>query len=123
MTDTGPDIQPAPFVPDQPEEIHRQHIANRHDEHEQTARRDAESSVEDAQVGADDGEGDDEFEDEEETLGERVEDWYEAVDGVEGEGGDGGDVAGGEEGGLEEVEEEQGYAGVGKGEGAVLRCG
>ena len=106
MTNTSPDIQPAPFVPDQPEEIHRQHIANRHDEHEQTARRDAESSVEDAQVGADDGDGDDECEDEEETLGERVEDWYEAVDGVEGEGGDGGDVPRGEEGGLEEVEEE-----------------
>ena len=56
-------------------------------------------------------------------MGERVEDWYEAVDGVEGEGGDGGDVAGGEEGGLEEVEEEQGNAGVGEGEGSVLGCG
>lgn len=99
VADTGPDIQPAPLVPDQPEKVHRQDVANGHDQHEETARRDAEPSVEDAQVGADDGERDDEFEHEEESLGEGVEDWDEAVDGVEGEGGDGGDVAGGEEGG------------------------
>ena len=55
-------------------------------------------------------------------MGEGVEDRYETVDGVEGEGGDGGDVAGGEEGGLEEIEEEKGDAGVGEGEGTVLRC-
>lgn len=52
-------------------------------------------------------------------MGEGVEDWDEAVDGVEGEGGEGGDVAGGEEGGLEKIEEEEGGAGVGEGEGAV----
>lgn len=56
-------------------------------------------------------------------MGEGVEDGYETVDRVEGEGGEGGDVAGGEEGGLEEVEEEEGDAGVGEGEGAVLGCG
>lgn len=123
MTNTSPDIQPAPLIPNQPEEIHRQHVADGHDEHEQAAGRDAEPAVEDAEVGADDGEGDDEFEDEEEALGEGVEDWDEAVDGVEGEGGEGGDVAGGEEGGLEEVEEEEGDAGVGEGEGAVLGGG
>lgn len=123
MTNTCPDIQPTTLIPDQPEEIHSQHIANRHDQHEKTARRDAESPIQDAQVGADDGEGDDEFEDEEQALGEGVEDWDEAVDGVEGEGGKGGNVAGGEEGGLEEVEEEEGDAGVGEGEGAVLRRG
>lgn len=123
MTDTSPNIQPTALIPNQPEEIHSQHVADRHDQHEKAARRNTESSVEDAQVGADDGERDDEFEDEEETLGEGVEDWDEAVDGVEGEGGEGGDVAGGEEGGLEEVEEEEGDAGVGEGEGAVLRCG
>lgn len=123
MANTSPDIQPTPLIPDKPEEIHSQHVADRHDQHEETAGRDAESPVEDAEVGADDGEGDDEFEDEEETLGEGVEDWDEAVDGVEGEGSEGGDVAGGEEGGLEEVEEEEGNAGVGEGEGAVLRCG
>ena len=123
VTDTSPDIQPAALIPDQPEEVHRQHIAHRHDEHEQAARRDAEPAVEDAQVGADDGEGDDELEDEEEALGERVEDGDEAVDGFEGEGGDGGDVARGEEGGLEEVEEEEGDAGVGEGERAVSRRG
>ena len=55
-------------------------------------------------------------------MGEGVENRYETVDGVEREGGDGGDVAGREECGLEEVEEEKGDAGVGKGEGAVLRC-
>ena len=123
MTDTSPDIQPTALIPNQPKEVHRQHIANRDDQHEETARRDAESPVQDAQVGTDDGEGDDDFEDEERALGERVEDGYEAVDGVKGEGGEGGDVAGGEEGGLEEVEEEEGDAGVSEGEGAVLRRG
>lgn len=123
MANASADIQPTALIPDQPEEIHRQHIANRHDEHEKTARRNTESSVEDAQVGADDGERDDDFEHEEEALGERVEDREEAVDGVEGEGGEGGDVAGGEESGLEEVEEEEGDAGVGEGEGAVWGCG
>lgn len=123
MADTSPNVQPAALVSDQPEEIHSQHVTYRHDQHEETARRDAESSVEDAQVGADDGERDDDFEEEEETLGEGVEDGYETVDGVEGEGGEGGDVAGGEEGGLEEVEEEEGDAGVGEGQGAVLRGG
>ena len=119
MADTGPDIQPTALVPDEPEKVHRQHVADGHDQHDEAARRDAEPPVEDTQVGADDGEGDDEFEDEEEALGEGVEDRDEAVDGVEGEGGEGGDVAGGEEGGLEEVEEEEGDAGVGEGEGAV----
>lgn len=52
-------------------------------------------------------------------MGEGIKDWNEAVDGVEGEGGDGSDVAGGEEGRLEEVEEKEGDAGVGEGEGAV----
>lgn len=119
MADAGPNVQPAALVPDQPEEVHGQHVAHGHDEHEEAAGRDAEAAVEDAEVGADDGEGDDELEDEEAALGDGVEDGEEAVDGVEGEGGEGGDVARGEEGGLEEVEEEEGGAGVGEGEGAV----
>ncbi len=119
MANTSPDIQPTPLIPHQPKEVHSQHVANRHDEHKQTTRRDAEPSVQDAEIGADDGERDDDFEHEEEALGEGVEDGNEAVDGVEGEGGEGGDVAGGEEGGLEEVEGEEGDAGVGEGEGAV----
>ena len=52
-------------------------------------------------------------------MREGVEDGEDAVDGVEGEGGDGGDVSRREEGGLEEVEEEEGDAGVGEGEGAI----
>lgn len=52
-------------------------------------------------------------------MGKGGEDGDEPVDGVEGEGGDGGNVAGGEEGGLEKVEEEEGDSAVGKGEGAV----
>ena len=123
MTNTRPNVQPTALIPHQPKEIHSQHIANRHHQHKQTAGRDAESAVQDAEVGADDGEGDDDFEDEEGALGEGVEDGYEAVDGVEREGGEGGDVAGGEEGGLEEVEEEEGDAGVGEGEGAVWAGG
>ena len=63
MANTSTDIQPAPLIPDQPEEVHSQHVADRHDQHEQAAGRDAEPAVEDAEVGADDGEGDDEFED------------------------------------------------------------
>ena len=49
-----------------------------------------------------------------------VEDGDQAVDGVEGEGGDGGDVAGAEEGGLQEEEEEEADSGVGEVEGAVV---
>lgn len=75
VADTSPNIQPAPLVPDQPEEVHSQHIANGHDQHEKTARGNTESPVEDAEVGTDDGERDDDFEDQEETLGEGVEDW------------------------------------------------
>lgn len=123
MADAGPDIQPAALVPDQPEEVHRQDVADGDDEHEEAAGRDAEAAVQDAEVGADDGEGDDELEDEEGALGEGVEDGEEPVDRVEGEGGQGGDVARGEEGGLEEVEEEEGDAGVGEGEGPVLLRG
>lgn len=60
----------------------------------------SEAFGEDAKVGGDEGEGSEEFEEEEGALTERVEDRDEAVDGVEGERADGGDVAGGEEGGL-----------------------
>lgn len=119
MANTRPDIQPTALIPNHPEEIHRQHIADAHDNHEHARGRDAEAAVQDAEVGADDGEGDEEFEEQEGALGEGVEDGDEAVDAVEGEGGDGGDVAGGEEGGLDEVEEEEGGADVGEGEGAV----
>lgn len=119
MTNRGPDIQPAALIPDHPEEIQRQHVADGHDHHEERRRGDAEPPVEDAEVCADEGEGDEEFEEEEGALVEGGEDGDEAVDGVEGEGGDGADVPGGEEGGLEEEEEEEGDAGVGEGEGSV----
>lgn len=123
MADAGPDVQPAALVADEPEEVHGEDVADGDDEHEETAGRDAEAAVQDAEVGADDGEGDDDLEDEEGALREGVEDGEEAVDRVEGEGGQGGDVARGEEGGLEEVEEEEGDAGVGEGEGPVLLRG
>ena len=123
MADTGANIQPTALILHHPKEIQRQDIANSHDDHEQTTRRDAEPFIEDAEVGGDKGEGDEEFESQEGALGERVEDGDEAVDGVEGEGGDGGDVAGGEEGGLEEIEEEEGDASVGEGEGSVRGTG
>lgn len=119
MANTRPDIQPAPLIPHHPEEIQRQHIADGHDDHEETRWRDSEAAVQDTEVRGDEGEGDEEFEEEEGALGERVEDGDEPVDGVEGEGGYGGDVTGGEKGGLEEVEEEEGDAGVGEGEGSV----
>lgn len=45
-------------------------------------------------------------------MGEGVENWDEAVDGVEGEGGYGGDVAGGKKCGLKEKKEEEGWAEV-----------
>lgn len=123
MADTRPDIQPAALIPHQPKEIQRQHVADRHHAHEQRTRRQVpESAVQDAEVRADEGEGDEELEQEEGALGEGGEDGEEAVDAVEGEGGEGGDVGGGEEGGLEVVEEEEGGAEVGEGEGAV-GCG
>ncbi len=123
MADAGPNIQPTALIPHHPKEIQRQHVADGHDDHEETAGRDAEALVQDAEVGGDEGEGDEEFEEEEGALGEGVEDGDEPVDGVEGEGGDGRDVAGGEEGGLEEVEEEEGDAGVGEGEWSVGGAG
>ncbi len=52
-------------------------------------------------------------------MGEGIKDRDEAVDTIKGERGEGGDVAGGEEGGLEEVEEEEGGPDVGESEGAV----
>lgn len=119
MADTSADIQPTALIPHHPKEIQRQHVADGYDDHKQTAGGDAEPFVQDAEVGGDEGEGDEEFEEEEGALGEGVEDGDEPVDGVEGEGGDGGDVARGEEGGLEEVEEEEGDAGVGEGEWSV----
>ena len=54
-------------------------------------------------------------------MREGVEDRDQAVDGVKGEGGDGRDIANREEGGLDQVEEEEGDAGVGEGQGAVGR--
>lgn len=123
MADTGPNIQPTALIPHHPKEIQRQHIADGHDDHEQTTGRNTEAFVQDAEVCRDEGERNEEFEQQEGALGEWVEDRDEAVDGVEGEGGDGGDVAGGEEGGLEEVEEEKGDAGVGEGERSVGGAG
>lgn len=115
MADTGADIQPGALVADHPEEIQRHDVAEGHDQHEQRRRLQAQSEIEDAEVGGEDGEGDQDLEEEERALGEGVEDRDEPVDGVEAEGGDGRDVAGGEEGGLEEVEEEEGDAHVGDG--------
>lgn len=119
MADTRPDIQPTALIPDHPEEIQRQDVADGHDEHEERAGGDAEAPVQDAEVGADEGEGHEQLEQEKGALREGREDGDEAVDGVEGEGGNGGDVAGGEEGGLQQVEEEEGDAGVGEGEGPI----
>ena len=106
MTDRGPNVQPGPFILDHPEEIQRHDIADGHDDHKERGWLESEAEVEDAEIGGDDGEWDHELEEEEGALGEGVEDRDEAVDSVEGEGGDGGDVAGGEEGRLEEEEEE-----------------
>lgn len=53
-------------------------------------------------------------------MTEGLEDGDQAEDSVEGEGGDGGDVAGAEEGGVREVKEEEGDAGVGEVEGSDL---
>lgn len=64
MTDTGPDIQPTPLIPDHPKEIQRQHVTNGHDHHEQTTRRYTQPAVQNPQVGGDEGEGDEEFEQE-----------------------------------------------------------
>ncbi len=115
MADTGADIQPGALVADHPEEIQRHDVADGHDDHEQRGRLQAQAEIEDAEVGGDDGEGDQDLEDEERALREGVEDGEQPVDGVEAEGGDGRDVAGGEEGGLEQVEEEEGDAEVGDG--------
>ena len=49
----------------------------------------------------------------------RIKDRNEPVHGVEGEGGDGGLVAGAEEGGLEEKEEEEGDTGIAQRKDAV----
>ena len=93
VADGGANVQPAALVPDHPEEIQGQHVADRHDDHEEARRRDAEPAVEDAQVGGDDRKGDHEFEDEECPLRKGAEDGDEPVDAVEGEGRDGGNVA------------------------------
>ena len=82
VADAGPDVEPAALVAHHPEEVHGQNIADGDDNHEQTAWRNAEAAVEDAEVGADEGERDEEFEKEEGALGERVEDGDEPVDGV-----------------------------------------
>ena len=63
MADARPDIQPTALIPHHPEEIHRQYITYAHDNHEQTTWRDSQSSVENAEVGTDDGKGDEDFED------------------------------------------------------------
>lgn len=120
MADRRPNIQPRPLISHHIKEIQRHHVRYRHHHHEQRAGRDLQPAVEDAQVGADDGKGDEDFEDQEGALAEGVENGDEAVDAVEGERGDGGDVAGAEEGGLQEEEEKEGDAGVGEVEGAVV---
>lgn len=94
MADAAADIQPTAFVADHPEEIHGQDVAEGRNEHEQAAGGHAQAAGQDSQIGADEREGDEEFQDEEGALGKGVEDGDESVDGVEGEGGDGGDVAG-----------------------------
>lgn len=118
-TNTLANIQPRAIIPDLPKEPERQIIANPHDDSKQRSTPEFQAASQDTQVGGDEGKGGEDFEQEESALAEGVEDGEEAEDGVEGEGGDGGDVACAEEGGLQEVEEEEGDAGVGEGEGAV----
>lgn len=74
MAQTGADIQPGALVADHPEEVHGEDVAEGHDEHEEGAGGDAEAAGQDTQVGADDGEGDEQLEEEERPLGEGVED-------------------------------------------------
>lgn len=62
MTDRGADFEPGALVADHPEEVHREHIGKGHDEHEERAGGDTEPARQDAQVGADDGEGDEQLE-------------------------------------------------------------
>ncbi len=74
MADTGADIEPATLIFHHPKKIQRQNIADGHDDHEQTARGDAEPFIEDAEVGGDESEGDEEFESQEGALREWIED-------------------------------------------------
>ena len=62
VTYTCPNIQPAPLIPNKPEEIHSQDITDSDHNHEQAARRNPQSPIEDAEIGANDNERDDEFE-------------------------------------------------------------
>lgn len=100
MRDGSPDIQPAALVPYHVEEIQRQHICQTHDDHEKRTGRDAESTIQDAEIRGNEGERYHELQEEQGALAEGVEDGQKTKDGVETEGGDAGDVAGAEEGGL-----------------------
>jgi len=97
MTNSHADIEPRALVAHHIEEVQRHHVGDGHDHHEERAGRDFEAAVEDTQVSADDGEGDQDLQDEERALAEGAEDGDEPTDAVEGEGGDGGNVAGAEE--------------------------
>lgn len=114
MTDGGADFEPGALVADHPEEVHGQHVAKGHDEHEERAGGDADPARQNAQVGADDGEGDEQFEQEQGALGERVEDRNEPVHRIKRKGRDGRHVAGREEGRLKEEEKEESGTEVGQ---------
>lgn len=119
MADRRPDLQPRSLIPHHVEEVQRHDVRDRHDHHEQRTGRHLQPAVQDPQVRADDGERDEELEDQQRPLAERVEDGDQAVDAVQREGRDRGDVAGAEKGRLEQVEEEQRHSGVGYGKSTI----
>ena len=74
VTDSHANVQPGALVPHHVEEIQGHHVRDGHDDHEQGAWCDLQASIENAQVGTDDGEGDKDLQDEKGTLREGVED-------------------------------------------------
>lgn len=94
MADARADIQPAPLVPHKPKKIQRQDVTDRHDHHEQTGRCNVEPSVEDAEIGGNDGERNHELQNKESGLRKWVKDRDEAVNAVERKGGYRSDIAG-----------------------------
>ena len=119
VRDAGSDVEPAALVADHEEEGEGDNVADGGDDHEEGRGRDAEPAVQDAEVHRHDDERDQQLDEQQRPLRERVEDRDQPVHAVEREGRHARYVPCAEEGRVDQEQEEERDARVGQGEGAV----
>ena len=82
MADRCSNIEPTSLVANHVKEIQCHDVADRHDDHEECRRGHTQPAVQDPQVCADNGKGDQNLKDQESCLRKRIEDGNESIDTV-----------------------------------------